>query len=175
MALWTNVDEEAGKPKYLNATDKSNTVGINTQEATANGLTAGWNLKTTGSGSRSGRVFHEVLVAMGSMTGDNDSIAPEITITVQPTNQSVTAPATATFSVTATRTGTGSITYQWQIQQSGAGAWADISGATSASYTTGATAVAPGSGATNGDKYRVLVSLAGADTKTSNAVTLTVA
>ena len=175
MALWTNVDEEAGKPKYLSSADKANTVGINTQEATANKLTAGWNLKTTGSGGRSGRVFHEVLVAMGSMTGDNDTIAPEITITVQPSNQSVTAPATATFSVTATRTGTGSLTYQWQIQQEGAGAWANISGATSASYTTGATATGDGAGATDGDKYRVLVSLAGADTKTSNAATLTVA
>jgi hypothetical protein len=174
MALWTNVDEEAGKPKYLNATDKSNTVGINTEEATANGLTAGWNLKSTGSGGRNGRVFHEVLVAMGSMTGDNDTISPEITITAQPTNQSVTAPATATFSVTATRTGTGSIAYQWQIQQEGAGAWANISGANSASYTTGATATGDGAGATDGDKYRVLVSLAGADTKTSDAATLTV-
>jgi len=175
MALWTNVDENAGKPKFLNETDASNTVGINTQEATANGLTAGWNLKSTGSGGREGRVFHEVLVAMGSMTGDNDTISPEITITVQPTNQSVTAPATATFSVTATRTGTGSLGYQWQIQQEGAGTWADISGATSASYTTGATATGDGAGATDGDKYRVLVSLAGADTKTSNAATLTVA
>jgi hypothetical protein len=175
MALWTNVDEEAGKPKYLSSGDKSNTVGINTQEATANGLTAGWNLKTTGSGGRSGRVFHEVLVGMGSMTGDNDSVAPEITITVQPANQSVTAPATATFSVTATRTGTGTLTYQWQIQQEGAGAFANISGATSASYTTGATATGDGAGATDGDKYRVLVSLDGADTKTSDAATLTVA
>lgn len=175
MALWTNVDEEAGKPKYLSSGDLTNTVGINAEEATANGLTAGWNLKTTGSGDRSGRVFHEVLVAMGSMTGDNDTVAPEITITVQPANQSVTAPATATFSVTATRTGTGSLTYQWQIQQEGAGAWANISGATSASYTTGATATGDGAGATDGDKYRVLVSLAGADTKTSNAATLTVA
>ena len=175
MALWTNVDEEAGKPKYLSSGDLTNTVGINTQEATANGLTAGWNLKSTGSGGRNGRVFHEVLVAMGSMTGDNDTVSPEITITVQPANQSVTAPATATFSVTATRTGTGSLAYQWQIQQEGAGAWADISGATSASYTTGATATGDGAGATDGDKYRVIVSLAGADSKTSNAATLTVA
>lgn len=183
MALWTNVDEEAGKPKYLSdslvndqtTSDLDSTVGINAEEATANGLTAGWSLKTTGTGGRSGRVFHEVLVAMGSMTGDNDTIAPEITITVQPSNVSVTAPATATFSVTATRTGTGTIGYQWQIQQEGAGAWADISGATSASYTTGATATGDGAGATDGDKYRVLVSLAGADTKTSDAATLTVA
>lgn len=170
MALWSKVDEEAGKPKYLSSADKANTVGINPQEAAANGLTAGWNLKTVGTGGRAGRVFHEVLVAMSSMTGDNDSISPEITITVQPANATVTEPATATFSVTATRTGTGALTYQWQKQESGAGAWTNISGATSASYTTGATTVADD----NTDKYRVLVSLAGADTKTSNAATLTV-
>jgi hypothetical protein len=175
MALWTNVDETAGKPKYLSSTEKGNTVGVNTQEATANNLNAGWNLKTTGSGGRSGRVFYETLVAMGSMTGDSDTLAPEITIGTQPANQSVTAPATATFSVTATRTGTGSMTYQWQIQQEGAGSWADISGATSASYTTGATATGDGAGATDGDKYRVIISLVGADSVTSNAATLTVA
>ena len=79
MALWTNVDETAGKPKNLSSSEKSATVGIDAVEAAANGLTAGWNLKTTGSGGRSGRVFHEVLVAMGSMTGDasDDAIAPD--------------------------------------------------------------------------------------------------
>jgi hypothetical protein len=178
MALWTNVDEDAGKPKFLNETDASNTVGVNTQEASANGLTAGWNLKTTGSGDREGRVSHEVLVAMGSMTGDNDTIAPEITISGQPTNQSVTAPAPATFTVTASRTGTGTLAYQWQIQQEGNGAWANVTtgtGGTTNTYVTGATATGDGAGATHGDFYRVLVSLAGADTKTSVAASLTVA
>lgn len=172
MALWTNVDEEAGKPKYLSSADKANTVGINTQEATANGLTAGWNLKTVGTGGRSGRVFHEVLVAMGSMTGDNDTVAPEITITVQPANQSVTAPAAATFSVTATRTGTGTLTYLWQVSTDSGSTWSTATGAvaTNSSFT-----VDPTEAAMDGNQYRVLVSLAGADTKTSNAATLTVA
>jgi hypothetical protein len=174
MALWTNVDENAGKPKFLSSTEQSNTVGIDAAEARDNGLTAGWNLKTTGSGGRSGRVFHEVLVAMGSMTGDNDSIAPEISIGTQPQSVSVVAPETATFTVVASRTGTGSLSYQWQIQQEGAGSWANISGATSASYTTGATAIGDGAGATDGDKYRVIVSLAGAESVTSDAATLTV-
>lgn len=174
MALWTNVDENAGKPKFLSSDEKTNTVGVDAAEATANGLTAGWNLKTTGSGGRSGRVFHEVLVAMGSMTGDNDDVAPEISISGQPSNTSVVEPATASFSVTASRTGTGTLTYQWQIQQDGTGDWADISGATSNTYTTGATSVAAGSGASNGDKFRVIVSLTGAQSVTSNAVTLTV-
>lgn len=174
MTLWSNIDEAAGKPKNLSSDQKDATVGIDAVEAAANGLTAGWNLKTVGTGGREGRVFHEVLVAMGSITGDNDTVAPEITISGQPSSTSVVAPATATFSVTATRTGTGSLTYQWQIQQEGAGAWADISGATSNTYTTGATATGDGAGATDGDKYRVIVSLVGAESVTSNVATLTV-
>jgi len=177
MALWKNTDTSDGKPKYLSSDDATNTVGIDAAEASANGLTAGWNLKTVGTGGREGRVFHEVLVAMGSMTGDNDTIAPEITISAQPSNISVVAPATATFSVTATRTGTGTITYQWQIQQEGAGEWVNVTtgtGGTTASYTTGATAIGDGAGATDGDKYRVIVSLSGAESVTSSAATLTV-
>jgi hypothetical protein len=170
MALWSNTDADGSKPKNLSTDEKTATVGIDPVEAAANGLTAGWNLKTTGSGGRAGRVFHEVLVAMGSMTGDNDTVAPEITISAQPSNASVVEGNTATFSVTATRTGTGSLAYQWQKQESGAGAWADISGATSASYTTGALSVA----ADNTDKYRVIVSLVGAESVTSNSATLTV-
>ena len=32
MSLWTTTDGEAGKPKYLNATDKANTYGIDATE-----------------------------------------------------------------------------------------------------------------------------------------------
>jgi hypothetical protein len=37
MALWTNVDEEAGKPKYLSSADKAKTFGMDTTEITAGG------------------------------------------------------------------------------------------------------------------------------------------
>jgi hypothetical protein len=108
---------------------------------------------------------------MGSITGDNDTVAPEITIGTQPANISVIEPATATFSVIATRTGTGTLTFQWQkADVLTPTTWVNIAGATAATFTTGATTVADD----NGDRYRVLVSLAGADTKTSNAATLTV-
>lgn len=59
------------------------------------------------------------------------------TITVQPTNASVSAPATAGFSVTAT--GTGTLTYQWLKSVNGGVTYANVvggSGGTSASYTT---------------------------------------
>jgi hypothetical protein len=82
------------------------------------------------------------------------------TITAQPTNQAVTVGQTATFSVSAT--GSPTPTYQWQKNST------NLAGATSASYTTPATASAD-SGAT----FRVVVSNS-AGNVTSNAATLTV-
>jgi hypothetical protein len=43
------------------------------------GVTAGWNLRTAGTGGRAGRVQYECLVAMRSITGDasDDSILPD--------------------------------------------------------------------------------------------------
>jgi hypothetical protein len=188
MALWGKVDNEAGKPKYLSDTlrneqtvsDKDATAGVDVAEAAAadnraKGIkTPGWTEYRTYTDAQ-GNTRHkaEVLVAFaGDFTsGDNDTLAPEITITVAPVDVSVVEPATATFSVTATRTGTGTLTYQWQKAEStNLATYTNIPGATSASYTTGATAVADD----NGDKYRVVVSLVGAQSVASDAVTLTV-
>jgi hypothetical protein len=43
--------------------------GITGQDGSSS-ATAGWNLRTVGSGGRAGRESYECLVAMGSMTGD---------------------------------------------------------------------------------------------------------
>jgi hypothetical protein len=179
MALWSNTDADASKPKYLNTADAAATNGVSVIEATqavniAKGInTPGWVKYTTYTDAQGNvRNKSEVLVAMSSITGDSatDTLAPELTITVQPASISVIEPATATFSVTATRTGTGTITYQWQKQEGGEGEWVDITDATSATYTTDATTVVDD----DGDAYRVVVSVAGADSKTSDAATLTV-
>lgn len=84
-----------------------------------------------------------------------------ITISAQPTSATVTAPATVTYSVVASVAPTGTLTYQWRRNGT------NISGATSASYTTPAT--------TQGEtgSYTVVVSSAGATPVTSNAATLT--
>jgi len=82
------------------------------------------------------------------------------TITTQPTSQTVTAGQTATFTVVAT--GTAPLSYQWS--RSGA----TIAGATSSSYTTGAT-----TSSDNGAQFTVLISNT-AGSVTSGAVTLTV-
>jgi hypothetical protein len=84
----------------------------------------------------------------------------------QPTALAVTAPATATF--TASVSGTPQPTLQWQKSVDGGGTYADIPGATSASYTTPAT-----SESESGHRFRLIASNS-ASTATSNAVTLTV-
>jgi hypothetical protein len=158
-------------------------------ENRARGLkTPGWNLyKEYGNG----RKFVETLVPFkvsAATAGDrgiantdfgDDAILVDstITISVQPVSVEVEAPDTANFTVTASVSPTAALTYQWQIQQSGTGSWANVAtgtGGTTNSYTTGVTAVTAGSGATNGDKYRVIVSSAGATSVTSAAATLTV-
>lgn len=87
-------------------------------------------------------------------------------ITAQPVSQTVTAPATASFSVTAT--GTPSPTYQWQQSIDAGASFANVNGATAASYTTSATTPAD-----NGKLYRVVVSNSTASVN-SSAVGLSV-
>jgi len=193
MSLWTMTDELAGKPKYLSDTlrndqsvsDLDSTFGVSTSEEAviankAKGMQhAGW-VKTTTYVDQHGNTRNksETLIAAGSMTGDaaDDSTVVDLAITIgtQPANASVTAPAAATFSVVATANTADALAYQWEVQQEGAGAWTAITGATLASYTTGPTATGDAAGATDGDKFRVVISVDGV-TATSNAATLTVA
>ena len=88
----------------------------------------------------------------------NGPVAPYIT--TPPANQTVTAGQTATFSVAAT--GTPPLTYRWQKNG------ADITGATSSSYSTPVTTAAD-----DGEMLRVVVSNA-AGSVTSNSAILTV-
>ena len=183
MPLWGKTDTLASAPKYLSSasgaspqTDVDNAFFVDTTEAAvtsnrAKGIkTPGWNLVQD---IGNGRYRVEPLVPMKVSAADasdlgvtsnteiEDLTVPDtvLAITVQPVSVSRVAPATATFTVTATATPSTTITYQWQIQQSteSGTTWTNV-GTNAASYTTGVTAVAPGSGATNGDKYRVLVS-----------------
>ena len=86
-------------------------------------------------------------------------------ITAQPGSATVTAPATATFSVVAS--GSPTPTYQWSSAPSGSSTFTAISGATSASYTTGATSTAM-----SGTQYRC-VATNSAGSATSNVAMLT--
>jgi hypothetical protein len=184
MALWSNTDEAQSAPKHtVNVTNGETgveafgktpvgTFGVDTAEV--QNTHAGWVLRTEGSGGRAGRVLQETLVAMGSITGDGDSLPPlpVITIGTQPTGQSVTEGNTATFTVSASVSGTSTLSYQWQKAEAEANTtFTDISGATSATYETDATVALDD----NGDFYRVVVSgTNGAESVTSDAVELTV-
>jgi hypothetical protein len=88
------------------------------------------------------------------------SVTASPLITVEPANQSVTVGATATFTVTAA--GTAPLSYQWQKAST------SISGATSSTYTTPATALTD-----NGSQYDVVVSNS-LGNATSTLATLTV-
>lgn len=190
MALWGKTDVEGSKPKYLSDTlrngqsvsDLDATSGVSVAEATnatnkGKGInTPGWvQYRTYTDAQGNTRNKSEVLVAMSGITGDNDNLppAPVITIGTQPANVTVdlsdSETDTATFSVVATTTD-GTLSYQWQKQEGGAGAWSNIVGATSASYTTGVLTVADD----NTDKYRVVVSVTNGTPVTSSAATLTV-
>jgi hypothetical protein len=172
MALWTNVDEEAGKPKFLSAADKAATLGISADEASnVNGTHAGWVLSKSGTGGRSGRTSRETLVAMGSITGDNDSVDPDpvITIDTQPIAVIVTEPAAATFTVEASVTRGGTATYQWEVSTDNGTSWTEIEDETDDTLVIDPTAVA-----LNNNEYRVVVSATGATPVTSDEVALTV-
>lgn len=112
-----------------------------------------------------GTNYDNALIAVSIAPGSGT--AP--TISTQPTAQTVTAPAAATFTAAVTGTYTG---LRWQRQAAGAGAWADISGATSTTLTTGATTVSGGSWNST-DRVRLQVDWSGG-TVTSTDVALTV-
>src|SRR5438874_1833541 len=99
-----------------------------------------------------------VTSAAATLTVSAAPVAP--TITMQPANQTVTAGQTATFAVVAG--GTAPLSYQWQKNG------ANITGATSASYTTPITTTAD-----SGSAFAVVVTNT-AGTVTSAAATLTV-
>lgn len=178
MALWNKTDADASKPKYLSTADKAATVGVDVTEAKVasnieKGInTPGWVKYTTYTDAQGNvRNKSEVLVAMSSISGDNDTLAPEITITGQPANRTVAQGETPTFTVAASRTGSGTLVYTWQKAEAETPTvFANIVGApSSTSFTPGIVGLTE-----NGDVYRVVVSLAGAESVTSNAATLTV-
>ncbi len=101
--------------------------------------------------------------AIGNVTSANATLTVNAippSITTQPQNQTVTVGATATFTVTAA--GTAPLSYQWRKNA------VNISGATSASYTTPATVAAD-----NGKLFSVVVTNTAGSVTSSNA-TLTV-
>ena len=87
-----------------------------------------------------------------------------VTIGTQPTNQTPVAPGTASFFVTASTADTATISYQWEKSEDNI-TYTPIGGATSSSYTTGATSY----NNDYGDYYRCVCDAAGSlSSATSN-------
>jgi hypothetical protein len=105
---------------------------------------SGWNLKTTGSGGRAGRVHWETLVTLANVQTDNnsdDATLPDATIIItQPIAiggpVSAASANTVTFSVVGTTAipSSATLTYQWQVNAGGA-SWVNINPGTN--VTTG--------------------------------------
>jgi hypothetical protein len=142
-------------------------LGYQWQRGTANisgATSASYTLATT-SAADNGSTFRVIVTnAVGNATSNSATLTVDSapTITVQPSNQTVLVGQTATFSVTAT--GNPALTYQWQ----NAATSANVSGATSASYTTPATMLAD-----SGSTFQVVVTNS-LGSQTSHAATLTV-
>ncbi len=153
--------------------------GIATPSGQTDGGTGTTGSGSTNSTSRATYSTQATAGATGTVTftsaagGDREWVSltyaiapsPGPTITAQPSDQTVNNGATATFSVTAS--GTAPITYQWQDNSSGS--FANISGATSSSYSPTA------SYSMQGRQYRCNVSDANGGPVSSGAATLRVA
>lgn len=170
------------EPAYVMDSERANVVGVSVAEAQnannrAAGIkTPGWTKTVTYTDAQGNtRNKSEILVAFGGdIVGDaaDDAVVSDrvITITTQPTATSAVEGETATFTVVASVSPSTTISYQWQKQEAGTTTWANVVGATLASYTTGVLAVA----ADSGDKYRVVLSAADARSINSRSATLTV-
>jgi len=122
----------------------------------------GWNLKTTGSGGRAGRVQWETLVALAEVRSDNntdDTVLPDtiISITSQPSTLqgpvSAASGNTVSFAVTAAITAgaTVPLSYQWQVNNNSGGTWVNIDAG------TGVTSGQPGSVTKTGANTATLI------------------
>jgi hypothetical protein len=109
--------------------------------------------------------------ALGNATSDAATLTVDVrpSITAQPTDVTVTAPAPGTFTIIAN--GQASLSYQWQASTDFGHTWTDVStgtGGTMANYMTAATVVGD-----NGKQFRCVVTN-GVGIATSNAAKLTV-
>ena len=191
MSLYGRTDSNANKTKAgigVAASAQTKTIIFvdETEAALAQNKSRGinapgwWSYFTYSDSSGATRHKAEHLITLANAdtnaneTQSDDTIAGDaassIAIGTQPADASVAATNTQAFTVATTVTGAGTATYQWQLSTNAGVDFADISGATNATYTTPATAAGD-----SGNQYRVKVNTtAGAVEVISSAATLTV-
>lgn len=97
----------------------------------------GWNIKTTGSGGRAGRVQWETLVALSQVNSDNnsdDAVLPDVKIAITSQPAALSGPISAASADTFTLTVGAEVTdganigleYQWQVNNNSGGTWVDV-------------------------------------------------
>lgn len=147
----TNVSGQTGATYLLGSADVGTVI---TCQVTATGVTSPAAVATSNASAT-------VIAAGGGV------VTP--TITTQPQSQTVTDGQSVTVSVVASAgSGGGSLSYQWQVASAG-GSFTDQSGATLASYTSGALNTGM-----DGRQYRVIVTNSTGGTVTSSVATITV-
>ena len=191
MSLYGRTDSNANKTKAgigVAASAQTKTIIFvdETEAALAQNKSRGinapgwWSYFTYNDSSGATRHKAEHLITLANAdtnaneTQSDDTIAGDaassIAIDTQPADATVAATNTQAFTVATTVTGAGTASYQWQLSTNSGVDFADISGATNATYTTPATAAGD-----SGNQYRVKVNTtAGAVEVISSAATLTV-
>jgi large repetitive protein len=178
----TDLNQCVGGTATINVAITGGTGTISYQWEESNDGTTGW---TAVGGATSAtyappsatagvKFYRAVISASGNGCGPTTSTAARVetiavpTITAQPTDVTECVGGTLPISVTISG-GTGTISYQWQSSPNGTSGWANIGGATSASYT-------PVSTADGTFYYRVIVSATGngCGTVTSGTSTVTI-
>lgn len=110
------------------------------------------------------------VVAATSGDGDDDTVVPDLTLTIttQPADATVAAGGDVSFTVVAETNGDQPITYQWQSSTDSGTTWANVTG-----QTTDTLALENVVAETDGYQFRVVVGTSTL-TETSDAATLTV-
>jgi hypothetical protein len=179
-----------GDPYYsklagINTSYDALVYGADTNETQAVGNTryslthAGWVGVTTYMCDGELRVKTETLVAMSSIEADasDDSVLPDarIVILTQPSNVAIGTTGTANFSVVVqTIPSSATPTYQWQESSDGT-TFSDLSNdATYSGVTSAGLAVTNTDASLDDYQYRVVVSVTGGESVTSNAAVMTI-
>ena len=167
----TSTTLSGGQTQQFNATVAGSSVAVAWSIAPSN---VG-SISSNGVYSAPGSIASSQIVTVTATSVQNTSNSASASVTLtpstgtaiiqQPRSAIVAVGQTATFSVTATGAG---LSYQWQSMPPGASTFTSISGATSSSYTTPATAAAD-----NGTQFLCVVT-SGSPPITSNAAVLSV-
>jgi hypothetical protein len=135
---------------------------------------SGWVLRREGTGLRAGRVTYETLVATGSIAtdGSDDTQFPDyrITITSNPSSNTLNVAQNITFTVAATSVPTGAtLRYFWQLNNGG---WANVGNTAGQYFNNTSPTFTANNQTANGNVFRVLITTVGGNTVTSSNATI---